>query len=359
LADKKKKKKESSPALAYESSEYKDLSKQVDSDIAEEKKAGPKKFDSLAGQITKDINEESTLADAGMGHPDAKALRAAGIPADRVKQLATLHVPSHPVAQGSADATPFTTSPSDPAQYAADVLQLAGLPVTADDEKMLETQMTVEGMPGNENNPLATSKNEPGATSVNSDGVKEYPSLIEGAQAEASTLDQSNMKSIYDALKSGDPTANQYASALANSSYEGSNPAANAQYSESFLKDSGEPESAFPASITSAAAGTDSSYGGSDAIGTSQGTNLFSNLSSVIPSLGSSAASSSLQNALAGLGSSAGTTLAANTTDAPGSPDQSNSQTQATNVNPAATYQAQLAALLGKNVQAGTAGKGT
>jgi hypothetical protein len=356
------KKSKAPSASDLEAAAYKKLSGQVSSDMAKEKGSSGSKLDKLSAQVSKDIKGESALTATGMGHPDAKALIAAGIPESTVSALAKAYAPSHPAANpayaaattGSNKGTGVTSDPTDPAQYAADTLLEAGLPDTADNEKLLEDQMTEEGVPGSENNPLATSRTAPNSTSVNSDGVQAYPTLAEGATAESETLTQPNMSSIYNALKSGTATPQQYAAALANSDYEGDNPSANAAYANSFLTDAGDPTTQF----NTASPSTSDPELGTDALAQASGTNLFSGLNSTIPSLGTQSATSSLQSALQGIGGSASqATLQANTSDAPGSPDQTNSQTQQTTVNPASTYQAQLAALLGKNVQAGTAGK--
>jgi hypothetical protein len=368
LATKTKKKSKTPSAADLEAAAYKKLSGQVSSDMSEEKGSSGTKLDKLASQVSKDIKGESALTATGMGHPDAKALVAAGIPESTVSALAKAYAPAHPAAKtnpsyaaatkGPNAGTAVSADPTDPAQYAADVLTEAGLPNTASNESLLETQMTEEGMPGGEDNPLATSLKEPGSTSVNSDGVQEYPTLAEGAQAEASTLKQKNMSSIYDALDSGTETPSEYAAGLANSDYEGlggSSDPANVAYANAYLSDAGDPTTQFNTGTASTGTGSEL---GTDALAEASGTNLFSGLNSTIPTLGTQSATSSLQSALQGIGGTASqATLQANTSDAPGSPDQTNSQTQQTAVNPASTYQAQLAALLGKNVQAGTAGK--
>ena len=222
MADKKKgDKKKKQPAKAkpsYEKTEFKKLSGQVESDIAKEKNASPRQLSKLTKQVNRDIAGEKALTQAGMGHPDAKALAAAGIPEDRIKSLMQQYAPGHP-ANGAPDPNAgvgFSATPTDPAHYAADVLQMLGVPDTASNEKLLEDQMTVEGMPGSENNPLATTLPEQGSKSVNSVGVQAYPTLGEGAQAEAQTL-AVNDPTIVAALKSGTATPQDYAKALAGS----------------------------------------------------------------------------------------------------------------------------------------------
>jgi len=331
---------------------------QMHRDIGEEGKASPSQLKGLIKQVTADQAEEGALT--GLSHPDAQQLLKAGIPESKVKALTQKYAPSHPAAAPSAGysqatkganaGTGVTANPTDPSQYAADVLTEAGLPDTASNEKLLEDQMTVEGMPGSEDNPLATSEPEAGSSTVNSAGVQEYPTLAEGAQAEAQTLDQPNMKSIYNALLSGTATPNQYATGLAASSYEGSNPAANAAYATSFLQDAGQPTTNFPGG--SASSGYDSGLqglvdsGASQAL-TDQAASTSTGAGLSIPTLGTSMSNSSLQSALAGLSDPASAqTLAANTSNAPGNPDQTPSQAQQTSVPSAAQYQQALAALI-------------
>jgi hypothetical protein len=284
-------------------------------------------------------------------HPDAASLIKAGMPKDRAEQLARSLAPSHPAVTQSTPqgATPYTTNPTTPAQFAADDLYAAGLPNTASNEKLLEAQMTEEGMPGSENNPLATSVQEPGSSAVNSAGVQDFPTAAEGVAAQGETLQQPNMSSIYQALKSGTATPQQYAQALAASAYEGNDAVANAAYAQNFLADAGQPESTFPGGGPSAGSFVDTGSG-SAALAQAASASPFTNLSGLFGASGSpgtAASSQSLQNALAGLSSpSAQNTLTANTSQAPGSPDQTPSQAQQTSVNPASLYQAQLLAQL-------------
>jgi hypothetical protein len=356
------KKKKKPSAIDTEKSAYSKLSKQVAADESQEKKTpadSPKEI-KLAKQIAKDTKGESALTAAGMGHPDAKALIAAGIPEATVKALTAIHAPDHPANSGYAAATSgsnkgtgVTADPTTPAQYAGDVLTEAGLPDTASNEKLLEDQMTEEGMPGNENNPLATTEKEASSYAVpgNPDDVQDYPTLAEGAEAEAQTLKQSNMAPIYQALLSGKDTPDQYAQGLAKSQYEGSNPQPNEAYAQAFLQDAGVPESQWPSSIqqVEGGGGGGDATAGTDALNAASSTNNFSNLTNLF---GTSATptgnAQSLQDALAGLSAapSSQDTLTANTSNAPGSPDQTTSASQKTNVNPAALYQAQLAALI-------------
>jgi hypothetical protein len=374
-----KQKPKQKPDSAYEEAQFKRLSGQVTSDIAKEKAKGTSSSEEskLGAQIQHDIGGEEALTAAGMGHhPDAKALLAAGIDPKRLTQLATANAPNHPATAGLAAANPnagvgFSADPSTPEQYAADVLKESNLPDTKSNEQLLMEQMTVEGMPGSENNPLATSKPDTGSSSINSAGVQDYPSLAEGATAEAMTLMQPNMASIYDALKSGTATPQQYAAGLAGSSYEGSDPAANAAYANSFLKDAGQPEESFPGGGAGGTGGG-GAYGGgtsdttgAQAIANAGSSNLFAGLSNLFGgTAGSPVTANSLQQALSGLSSNPeAATETANTQNAPGSPDAQtpDSQklpqgTQAPQLLSPAAYQAILSQLV-PGITPGTAGK--
>ena len=236
------------------------------------------------------------------------------------------------------------------------------------------TQMTEEGMPGSENNPLATTLPETGSRPVNSVGVQEYPNLYEGSIAEAATL-QANDPTILAALKSGTASPTDYAKALAASTYEGYDPAANAAYANSYLQDAGQPEESFPGGSAPTGYGGQSptaissnNAAGATALNDAASSNLFGGLSGLGANLGAAASAqqaNSLQQALSGLSSNPeATTEQANTINAPGSPDAQTPDSQklpASSPAPAplspANYQALLAALV-PGIAPGTAGKG-
>jgi hypothetical protein len=266
-------------------------------------------------------------------HPDVKALKDAGLTSDRIKQLA-VNV-KHPAVTSQPA---YYSDPTDPSQFASDFLEKLGVPDTASNQKLIETQETEEGMPGYENNPLATTQKEAGSVPVNSVGVQAYPNPQEGVQADVQTFQQ-NDPSMLAALKSGTATPQQYAAALAASDYEGSNPAANQTYANSFLKDLGLPDQAY------AQTGTVNGTTGSEALADAMASNDFSNLTNVFPA-GANVANS-LQSALASLGNQANqNTLTANTSGSPGDPDQAQSIKDQTNVTPASTYQQMIQALV-------------
>ena len=60
-----------------------------------------------------------------------------------------------------------------------------------------------EGMPPGEHNPLATTLNCCGGVNVNSDGVKSYPTVQDGAHATAATLHGIDYTAIVSAFQAG------------------------------------------------------------------------------------------------------------------------------------------------------------
>ena len=96
--------------------------------------------------------------------------------------------------------------------YASDLLSGLGAPLTGNNLSNLISWMSYEGgIAGNMTNsgnnasynPLDTTLTMPGSTSINSVGVQAYSDLKSGEQATISTLKQSNMKPIVDALLAG------------------------------------------------------------------------------------------------------------------------------------------------------------
>lgn len=342
-------------------------------------------------------------------HPDVEALHRAGISPERSHELARHHGVDHPAATTTTGTIPeknkhkgpkidpefskvakvdpqlyatdeklkrevaalpkanpkseqsqYVTNPQDPKDFAKDILIAAGLPDTADNISLLQRQMSEEGMPGSENNPLATTLPEKGSKSVNSVGVQSYPTADEGVVADAATLQ--GMGSLMAALKSGNATPQDYATALENSNYEGtggaSNPA-NVAYGQAYLGDT--PEKSFGGG-GGTGGGTVSSIpdesgqvAAGQQIANTSPSSLFQGLATLIPSISNMGGSQSLQQALSGLSTASNQgTLTANTTNAPGSPDAPNSQQQQTSVPNAAQYQQLLAAIL-PNIRPGAA----
>jgi hypothetical protein len=353
----------------------KTLFAQEHADIAKEGKASPSELKKLVRQVEND--QTKVDVDTGLGHPDAQELIQAGIDPKRVQQLANAHAPTHPTATVTAAqpnaGTGWTLNPTTPAQYAADVLLETNEPDTASNEALLEEQMKNEGMPGSENNPLATTMVGPGSSAVNSVGVQEYPTLAEGATEEAATL-ESNDPGLLAALKSGTATPQQYAQALAGSDYEGDDPAANAAYANSFLQNAGQPEEAFPGGGAATPGGGGYSSGvaaneaGSQALANAAGSNSgFQALASLLQNTTpGAAATSQLQQTLANLANNPEQQTEEANTGQGQQGDQKQTQNQqnptpqtaptAQPLQSAATYQALLQALL-PGITPGSAGK--
>lgn len=107
--------------------------------------------------------------------------------------------------------------------WESDLLTAIGAPVTATNIANLDAWHTCEGGDSaTRNNWINTTKNAPGATSINSVGVKAYPDYTTGLQATASTLLQSNMAGIVAALRQSAPRS-VFAGAVGASPW-GSNP---------------------------------------------------------------------------------------------------------------------------------------
>jgi murein DD-endopeptidase MepM/ murein hydrolase activator NlpD len=90
--------------------------------------------------------------------------------------------------------------------WAKTLLGKLGKPITADNIKALTTWAAWEGGQWKNSahyNPLNTTENEPGATNMNSEGVKSYTSWGQGYAATVSTLNNGRYKSILKALSAG------------------------------------------------------------------------------------------------------------------------------------------------------------
>lgn len=99
-----------------------------------------------------------------------------------------------------------TTTPAGTTQttgnFASDILNGIGAPVTPENIKFIEAWMRAEGG-ADHNNPLNTTQGAPGATDFNSVGVKTYTSYEQGVQATIQTLTNGLYGNILDALKAG------------------------------------------------------------------------------------------------------------------------------------------------------------
>ena len=83
------------------------------------------------------------------------------------------------------------------------VLQALGAPITPDNMVALRAWNQAEGMEPQNFNPFATTQAAPGATDVNSVGVKQYPSFDEGVTATVQTLTNGYYAPIVAALRAG------------------------------------------------------------------------------------------------------------------------------------------------------------
>jgi hypothetical protein len=98
-------------------------------------------------------------------------------------------------------------------KWAKDVLKQVGVPVTSENLDAMTTWMRFEGGGGGKAtgigknaanyNPLNTTQGAPGATSMNSVGVKSYLSREQGIEATVQTLENGRYGGILDALKQG------------------------------------------------------------------------------------------------------------------------------------------------------------
>jgi hypothetical protein len=121
------------------------------------------------------------------------------------------------VTDGSA-ASPTSSSfapTADRTQWATDLLNRLGMPVTSENVKALAAWAQAEGTKAGFN-PLATTQSMPGASSFNSVGVKNYVSYADGLQATVQTLTNGRYANILAALRAGNSSI-AVAQAVANS----------------------------------------------------------------------------------------------------------------------------------------------
>jgi hypothetical protein len=114
----------------------------------------------------------------------------------------------------AASGSSFTAS-TDRTQWATDLLNRLGMPVTAENIKALAAWAQAEGTKAGFN-PLATTQAMPGASSFNGVGVKNYASYADGLQATVATLTNGRYANILAALRAGN-SAVAVAQAVANS----------------------------------------------------------------------------------------------------------------------------------------------
>lgn len=129
-----------------------------------------------------------------VGHPHASAH---GITAALADVAAT------PAGTGSAVSAPVSGDVATPAGWAGAFLADAGFPRTTCNVNAVVAWQNAEGTHAEFLNPLDTTEDEPGAYSVNSVGVKHYPSWGVGLHATIVTLFNGHYAPIIAALRAG------------------------------------------------------------------------------------------------------------------------------------------------------------
>ncbi len=118
------------------------------------------------------------------------------------------------VSSTAAPTSSYTPS-ADRAQWATDVLNKLGMPVTSENLEAMAAWAQAEGTSAGFN-PIATTQSMPGATNFNSVGVKNYASYADGVQATVTTLTNGHYPNILAALQAGN-SAIAVGQAVANS----------------------------------------------------------------------------------------------------------------------------------------------
>lgn len=116
----------------------------------------------------------------------------------------------------SGASTPYTGGTGGPVNVTGNrnqdgfyvaLLQRLGMPVSQGNIMFMRAWNQAEGMDAGYHNPFATTEGAPGASSINSVGVKAYGSLEEGVDATARTLRNGLYQGILDGLSRSDPWA--------------------------------------------------------------------------------------------------------------------------------------------------------
>jgi hypothetical protein len=139
---------------------------------------------------------------------EAAKAKAAAEAAQRAAEAAKQAAAERATRTGSANGHGTGSNSGDytPQSWASTLLNRCGLPTTADNVRAIVAWEMAEG--GNWANtalynPLNTTMPEPGATSINSVGVKAYTSWDEGFDATIATLFNGSYTGIISALKAG------------------------------------------------------------------------------------------------------------------------------------------------------------
>jgi hypothetical protein len=158
----------------------------------------------------------STSATQSSGFSSALAQAQSGLDPNRVTSgsdsSATTSI------SGTADtaaATPAGPATTDREKWGQDFLTRLGMPVTAENVRVMVAWQQAEGTRA-KYNPLATTQNMPGATKFNSVGVKNFVSYDDGLTANIKAITNGRYANILSALKAGN-NAQGVAQAIANS----------------------------------------------------------------------------------------------------------------------------------------------
>jgi len=137
--------------------------------------------------------------------------------------LAGMSRQGHAAATGGGDALSMAAAPAagsyTPASWASAFLGVLGEPQTSCNLGAIEAWEAAEGGAWNNGaaaNPLNTTEPEPGDWSINSVGVKAYPSWPEGLRANATAITNGLYGGVLSALRAGD-SAQAVADAVASS----------------------------------------------------------------------------------------------------------------------------------------------
>lgn len=120
---------------------------------------------------------------------------------------------------GAVGASPSSTASSPSSSWATQILSALEAPLSQNNISKLAAWNACEGNVKSGlgiNNPFNTTLDAPGALTVNSDGVKLFPTLAEGIGANVAVIQESRYKAILANLQS-DGTASDFASAVGSS----------------------------------------------------------------------------------------------------------------------------------------------
>lgn len=107
------------------------------------------------------------------------------------------------VRAAGVQSAPDSPSGVNKAEFAADVLQRIGAPVTSENLKLFDAWISSEGTKATFN-PLATVRDAPGATNMNKVGVKNFVSYEQGVDTTVGAITNGLYDDVIAALRRGD-----------------------------------------------------------------------------------------------------------------------------------------------------------